>query len=84
MLQGITSDLNEGALSTVSELLIEEFNPITIYLFGSAARNELREDSDIDIAFLTEEDVDSYTCFMKAQELADIFKREVDLINLNT
>lgn len=68
----------------VVEVLKKEFNPIVIYLFGSAARNELRDDSDIDIAFLTEIEVDPYECFMKAQILADIFKREVDLVNLNT
>ena len=71
-------------LNIAIEILKEEFNPIVIYLFGSASRNELRIDSDIDIAFLTENDVDPYKCFMKAQELADIFRREVDLINLNT
>ena len=71
-------------LNKAIEVLKEEFNPIVIYLFGSAARNELRKDSDIDIAFLTDNDIDSYECFMKAQELADIFKRDVDLINLNT
>ncbi len=84
MSQGIVSHLNEVQLSKAIELLVEEFNPIVIYLFGSSSRNELREDSDIDIAFLTENDIDTYICFMKAQELADIFKREVDLINLNT
>ncbi len=84
MSQGIVSHLNEAQLSKAIELLVEEFNPIVIYLFGSSSRNELREDSDIDIAFLTENDIDPYICFMKAQELADIFKREVDLINLNT
>lgn len=73
----------EIELNKAIEILKEEFNPIVIYLFGSAARNELREDSDIDIAFLTENHVDPYECFMKAQELADIFKREVDLIHLN-
>ena len=71
-------------LKKAIEMLKEEFNPIVIYLFGSASRNELREDSDIDIAFLTDSDIDPYRCFMKAQELADILKREVDLINLNT
>ena len=71
-------------LNKAIEFLKEEFDPIVIYLFGSASRNELRIDSDIDIAFLTENDVDPYKCFMKAQELADIFKRDVDLINLNT
>lgn len=84
MSQNIANKLNEAQLNKVIEILNEEFSPIVIYLFGSAARSQLREDSDIDIAFLTENDIDSYVCFMKAQELADIFKREVDLINLNT
>lgn len=62
--------------------ILLEYKPIIIYLFGSAIRGELREDSDIDIAFLSNEDIDTYDIFMKSQELADIFKREVDLINL--
>lgn len=74
----------EIQLKKAIEALKEEFNPIIIYLFGSAARNELREDSDIDIAFLTEKEADPYKCFIKAQDLADIFHRDVDLINLNT
>lgn len=73
----------ESELNEAIQILKEEFNPIVIYLFGSAVRNELRKDSDIDIAFLTDNDIDTYECFMKAQELADIFKRDVDLINLN-
>lgn len=74
----------EVELNKAIEILKEEFNPIVIYLFGSAAREQLKKDSDIDIAFLTDNDIDPYDCFMKAQELADIFKRDVDLINLNT
>ncbi|SFD26678.1 type VII toxin-antitoxin system MntA family adenylyltransferase antitoxin [Clostridium uliginosum] len=74
----------EIQLNKAIEILKEEFNPIVIYLFGSGAKNKLRDDSDIDIAFLTYNAVDAYECFMKAQELADIFKREVDLIDLNT
>jgi predicted nucleotidyltransferase len=74
----------ERELNKAIQVLKEEFNPIVIYLFGSAARNQLRKDSDIDIAFLTEKEIDPYVCFMKAQELADIFKRDVDLIDLNT
>lgn len=62
--------------------ILKEYKPSVIYLFGSAGRNELREDSDIDIAFLTEEDLDEYDVFMKAQDLADILKKDVDLINL--
>lgn len=74
----------EIELNRAIQILKEDFNPIVIYLFGSAARNELRKDSDIDIAILTDNDIDPYECFMKAQELADVFKRDVDLINLNT
>lgn len=75
--------IDKMQLNTAIEVLEKEFKPIVIYLFGSAARNELRQDSDIDIGILTDEEIEPYTCFMKAQELSDIFKREVDLINLN-
>jgi len=74
----------EIELNKTIEMLKEEFNPIVIYLFGSAAKDKLRDDSDIDIAFLSDKEEDSYEVFMKAQELAEIFNREVDLINLNT
>ena len=55
-------------------------------MFGSASRNELREDSDIDLGFLTHYNVsiDEYSKFMLAQELADIFKRDVDLVHVNS
>lgn len=72
----------EDKLGEAIKLLLE-YKPIIIYLFGSASRNELREDSDIDIAFLSKEDIDEYDVFMKSQELVDIFKREVDLIDIS-
>ena len=72
----------EKQVSLAIESLME-YKPIVIYLFGSASRNELRAESDIDIAFLANEEVDEYSCFMKAQELADIFNRDVDLVNLS-
>ena len=62
--------------------LLSDFNPSIIYIFGSFARNEIRKDSDIDIAFLTNQNIDEYECFMKAQEIADNIKIEVDLIDL--
>jgi predicted nucleotidyltransferase len=70
------------SLKKALDLLIEKVNPVTIYLFGSAARDELREDSDIDIAYLSDACLSAYENFMFAQELADIFKRDVDLIDL--
>lgn len=71
----------KDALDKAIEML-KDFEINTIYLFGSASRDELRNDSDIDIAFLSDKDIDEYVCFMKAQEIADIFKRDVDLIDL--
>ncbi|SDP15254.1 Uncharacterized conserved protein YutE, UPF0331/DUF86 family [Clostridium gasigenes] len=62
--------------------LLQDFNPVIIYLFGSASRGELRNESDIDISFLSDDDIDEYICFMKAQELASIFNRDVDLIDM--
>lgn len=64
------------------KLIIDKLNPSIIYVFGSFARNELREDSDIDIAFLSNSDSSTYEVFMLAQGLADIYKRDVDLIDL--
>ena len=74
--------MNLDEALTKAVLLLEEFNIISVYLFGSASKNELKANSDIDIAFLSFSDIDEYTCFMKAQELAEIFKRDVDLIDL--
>ncbi|GAA0739148.1 type VII toxin-antitoxin system MntA family adenylyltransferase antitoxin [Clostridium oceanicum] len=72
----------EDLLKKATELLIDKVEPFIIYLFGSGGKNELREDSDIDIAFISDNEVSSYKSFMIAQELADIFKRDVDLVNL--
>lgn len=76
----------ELQLKEAINLIIKYFNPIAIYLFGSASRNELREDSDIDLGFLTDYNaqIDEYDKFIKAQELADIFKRDVDLVHINS
>lgn len=71
-------------LEEAVQLLVKETEPICIYLLGSASRNELREDSDIDIALLADKSIDSYRVFIIAQQLYDVFKREVDLINLNS
>lgn len=70
-------------LNKAVDYLIEKINPAVVYLFGSAARDELREDSDVDIAYISDVKLTAYENFMLAQEIADIFKRDVDLINLN-
>ncbi|HYH04647.1 MAG TPA: nucleotidyltransferase domain-containing protein [Bacillota bacterium] len=75
---GITPDQLQRAI----EILVKEFNPVLIYLFGSAVRSELRVDSDIDLAFLSDKTRDGYEVFRVAQQLAEVFNRDVDLIDL--
>lgn len=74
--------LNENLFKKAINILVENLNPQIIYLFGSAARGELREDSDIDIAFLTDLQISNYERFILSSKIADIFNRDVDLINL--
>ena len=52
-----------------------------IYLFGSAVRGELREDSDVDIAIIGE--FNSIETYNMQVELSEILYRDVDLINFN-
>lgn len=61
--------------------LIEEFQAQTVILFGSAAKEQMRPDSDVDIAFLSQFSTPSaYDLFMASSKLADLVHREVDLI----
>lgn len=74
--------LSKDVIKKINNHLIEKINPYLIYIFGSAAKKSLREDSDIDIAFFSDEEFTDYEIFMFAQELADIVKKEIDLIDL--
>jgi predicted nucleotidyltransferase len=76
------SALIGAQLEKIITLLVERCAATVIYLFGSAVRAELKPDSDIDLAFLGDENIDNYEVFMVAQELAEVLGREVDLIDL--
>lgn len=69
-------------ISLINRYLTEKISPYLIILFGSAAKGNLRKDSDIDIAFLSEKHFDDYDIYIYSQELADILGRDVDLVNL--
>jgi len=60
-----------------------KLSPFLIYLFGSYAKGSFRTDSDVDIAYLADGEKDEYQIFSIAQELADIVKKDVHLIDLN-
>ncbi|MCX8002604.1 MAG: nucleotidyltransferase domain-containing protein [Anoxybacillus mongoliensis] len=67
----------------IVETLKDAVSPSVIYLFGSVATRHVRYDSDIDIAFLSDErSLDHYERFMLAQQLAERLQRDVDLIDL--
>lgn len=73
--------INEGQVKALVQLIVQRLGAHTIILFGSAAKGALRSDSDIDIAYISEVKHSAYERFIVAQELADILKREVDLVD---
>jgi len=76
--------LRESDIELIKAFLIEKLSPYLIVLFGSAAKGCMKSTSDVDIAFLTDKDVQSFRLFEIAQELAGMLKREVDLIDLKS
>lgn len=71
------------AIKKCKEILIEYDEIIFAYIFGSYVKNELRKDSDIDIAIYLANDMDTNTYLRIKMDLSEILKREVDLIILN-
>lgn len=77
--------MNSDAYRIIQDFLRQKLTPVYIIVFGSFARNTAHQTSDIDIAFYSHDDsISSYDIFIMAQELADILKKEVDLIDLRT
>ncbi|MEN6350163.1 MAG: nucleotidyltransferase domain-containing protein [Syntrophomonas sp.] len=72
----------EELISTIRRILLTGLEPYTVIILGSAAADCLRYDSDIDIAFLNDKNLDSYDIKMVAEELAARLGRDVDLIDL--
>lgn len=67
----------------IIEFLNKNIKLNLIYIFGSFAKGEGREDSDIDIAIHTFEKIDSYELFIMANELSFLVKRDVQIIDLS-
>ncbi|MED1203591.1 type VII toxin-antitoxin system MntA family adenylyltransferase antitoxin [Heyndrickxia acidicola] len=67
----------------IKAFLIDKLNPAFLIVFGSQAKETAHKNSDMDVAFYLENrSVSSYDVFLLAQELADIIKMDVDLIDL--
>ena len=57
---------------------------LAVYLFGSAATDQMHEESDIDLALYAEEPVVRLRLWDVAQQLATIAGRDVDVVDLRT
>jgi len=75
---------NEGVLERLAERLSLDEDIVIAIAFGSIVTGGLRPDSDVDIAILTQQPLNT----QRRQELicllADITGRPVDLVNLRT
>lgn len=65
------------------DILIEYEDIIFAYIFGSYAKDNIRIDSDIDIAIYLTGNIDTYKYLDMKRELSEALKREVDLVILN-
>lgn len=70
-------------LEIIKKYLIEEFDPLAIILFGSFSRNSQNEESDIDIAIVSNI-LDKKKVFKEKQHIEELIKRDVDLVNLRS
>ena len=74
--------LSEKEKNIIVKFLKGKLKPKFIYLFGSFARGEGREDSDIDIAIYTDKKVSPYDIFIIGNELSFEVKRDVQIVDL--
>lgn len=69
-------------IEIIKRKIIEELNPELIYLFGSYAKNCENDESDIDVAVLCEEKINSVKLFNLQLSLGQLVNRDVDLIDM--
>lgn len=74
----ISMTLKQQLVQTINAHVNAHF----IILFGSGATGNMTEDSDLDIAYLSDRILSSYDRFLLAGQLARIAGREVDLVDI--
>ena len=62
--------------------LLARFQPVAVYLFGSAAAGRTRPDSDVDVAVLFPQSITPKELFELQTDLAEALSCDVDLIDL--
>ena len=70
-------------LASALEILRREMpDLVAVYVFGSAADDALRPDSDVDLAFLTPRPQPRQAVLERQEALARVLGRDVDLVDL--
>ena len=64
--------------------VLAPFGPAAVYVFGSAATGRIRSDSDLDLAILPSAPISALKLFEARMQLAEIVRRDVDLIDLSS
>jgi Predicted nucleotidyltransferases len=75
--------ISSEQVKNINNFLVQRLDPYLVVLFGSAAKGNFREGSDIDLAYSSDREVPPYEVFMLSQELAGMLGRDVHLLNLN-
>ena len=63
---------------------LQRFQPLVVYVFGSASTGTARAGSDIDIGFLPRRRCEPYDVFSAGGDLATELGRDVDLVDLSS
>lgn len=74
----LTSEIQQRLI----DKLVQAVEPAFIILFGSFAQGIVHEESDIDLAYLSNKRLTPYERFMLVGELALIGEREIDLVDI--
>lgn len=78
----ITVYLLDSDKNIIVKFLKSKLKPKFIYLFGSFAKGEGRDDSDIDLAVYTDKKINAYDLFVIANQLSFEVKRDVQIVDL--
>ena len=73
----------EEVIEKIKNKILQAIDCEAIVLFGSYARETQNEESDIDIAFKSNQVITKKDIFKLKQELEDIANKDIDLINLD-
>lgn len=76
-------NIADNTLDKIKEFLVKQLEPQTLIIFGSSVEGYFREDSDIDVAFISVKKVKPYDLYLFAQALVLEVGREIDLVDLS-